>query len=844
MDIKLKTDNKQKKHEKHKYRERGTWPGMLLVILCAAIAGMTMLFLYPRFNKNAAKTLKEAKMEDDGEPVKQKEISWDSSMRQDVLFAIYYMNYELGDQQNPLNYFTQNYDTGKLTKEENKALESSSDALIQFLRDRYYDLTSDKDTENTFYDAGNGYSSETASYAYDVSQYRYSCYAVAADDANTPVREYGADKNLYQTAVIDQVNIEADEYPDYKAGLILHYDKDGIPSLSGSWAFKGDLSAIVNDLRSADISDLDLDSAWLNLSEYQDEIEDQDELAVFTTNAMRLKQIPLPVIRNTTFVFGIRERQYDADEYEGYTEQYAVERDAYLMHGYLITAWMMGLSMVALAFILQNIPPLGLRKNRLFSLPAELYITLGCVGITTAGLMVYNVGFAKGTMGTELQEAFMRIGFSGASVRYITRGFIWSLWAVFAFFWYWLTASLLPYLTHPLKTLKDNLLILKNFQWLKSRIRDVFHWATEISLTEKDGKIIHRIVLINGIVVTLLCCIWYWGIILAVIYSLILYVYLKRKYYGIHEDYTRLLLRTKRIASGELPEAGADRVTSAETDRATSVGADRAISAGASEGLRISTPAQTSGEDVFYRINEELDRVQKGLSKAVSAEMRSRNMKTELITNVSHDLKTPLTAMIAYLELLKRKDITEEERNSYIQTLDQKTQRLRVLIEDLFEVSKAATGDIVMNFDDVDLVNLVKQVRLENEDKIAEGNLDIRWNLPEEKCVLLLDPNRTYRIIDNLLQNALKYSMPHTRVYIDMVKTEKSISIIIKNISAAEMNFKAEEITERFVRGDLARNTEGSGLGLAIARSFTELQGGRFDIEIDGDLFKASVIFT
>ena len=216
-------------------------------------------------------------------------------------------------------------------------------------------------------------------------------------------------------------------------------------------------------------------------------------------------------------------------------------------------------------------------------------------------------------------------------------------------------------------------------------------------------------------------------------------------------------------------------------------------------------------------------------------------MKTELITNVSHDLKTPLTAIITYVDLLKKEDLTEEERREYVNTLDRKSQRLKVLIEDLFEVSKATTDNIAMNFADVDLVNLIKQVNLENEDKIGESTLDVRWNLPDEKCILSLDPQRTYRIIDNLLQNCLKYSMPHSRVYVDLKDQDGEVTVTFKNMSAVEMNFSPDEITERFVRGDLSRNTEGSGLGLAIAQSFTELQKGEFKVETDGDLFKVTL---
>ena len=143
----------------------------------------------------------------------------------------------------------------------------------------------------------------------------------------------------------------------------------------------------------------------------------------------------------------------------------------------------------------------------------------------------------------------------------------------------------------------------------------------------------------------------------------------------------------------------------------------------------------------------------------------------------------------------------------------------------------------------MDLVSLIKEVRLENEDKIQESKLDFRWSLPEEKCILRLDPQRTFRIIDNLVQNILKYSMANSRVYISMNDQDGRVTVSLKNMSATEMNFTPEEITERFVRGDLSRNTEGSGLGLAIAQSFTELQGGEFKVETDGDLFKVTIIW-
>ena len=234
--------------------------------------------------------------------------------------------------------------------------------------------------------------------------------------------------------------------------------------------------------------------------------------------------------------------------------------------------------------------------------------------------------------------------------------------------------------------------------------------------------------------------------------------------------------------------------------------------------------------------------MQQGFEKAVVEEAKSQSMKTELITNVSHDLKTPLTAIITYVDLLKKEDTTEDERKVYIDTLDKKSQRLKVLIEDLFEVSKAQSGNVQMNFMDVDIVSLLKQVKSEMEDSLEASDLTFRWNLPEEKVMLSLDGQRTYRVFENLISNALKYSMPYSRVYVDVENEKDVVKVIFRNTSAQELDFDPERLTERFVRGDASRKSEGSGLGLAIAKSFVELQNGKFKIEVYGDLFK--VILT
>jgi len=238
-----------------------------------------------------------------------------------------------------------------------------------------------------------------------------------------------------------------------------------------------------------------------------------------------------------------------------------------------------------------------------------------------------------------------------------------------------------------------------------------------------------------------------------------------------------------------------------------------------------------------------LNRIKEGFKVAVEQEVKSQNMKAQLISNVSHDLKTPLTSIITYVDLLKQEDLDPDTRKEYIDILDKKSKRLQVLIEDLFEASKASTGNIELNLENLDVIALLRQTLGEMEEKINQTTLKIRTNLPEHKIICNLDGARTFRVFENVLSNILKYSMPNSRVYIDAVEDEKSVDLIFKNISAYEMNFDPSEITERFIRGDKSRHTEGSGLGLAIAKSLVELQGGSLNIDVDGDLFKLTITF-
>ena len=234
--------------------------------------------------------------------------------------------------------------------------------------------------------------------------------------------------------------------------------------------------------------------------------------------------------------------------------------------------------------------------------------------------------------------------------------------------------------------------------------------------------------------------------------------------------------------------------------------------------------------------------IEDGLDKAIVKAVKSERMKGELITNVSHDLKTPLTSIINYVDLLDKENVSEERKKEYLDILKERSARLKVLIEDLFEASKAASGNLEMHMENLDPVALLRQTLGESEDRISNSNLDFIKKIPENKLTIHADGKKTFRVFQNLISNILKYSLKSTRVYIDVEEKEKFVSMTFKNISGYQLNFTEEEILERFKRGDASRTTEGSGLGLSIAKNLVELQGGKFEIKLDGDLFKVIVL--
>lgn len=334
-----------------------------------------------------------------------------------------------------------------------------------------------------------------------------------------------------------------------------------------------------------------------------------------------------------------------------------------------------------------------------------------------------------------------------------------------------------------------------------------FEKLSEVDLSDKTDTVLLKYVLIQMVIVGVIACCWSFGIVLSVLYSVLLFFYIRKKLKKVQKDYQVLLKEAHQLADGRFDEE------------------------------------LTQDVGIFNALGDELKNVRIGFEKAVSEEIKSQNMKTELISNVSHDLKTPLTGIKNYAELLGQDNVSGQDKQVYLENLQHYIDRLNNLIEDLFEVSKVNSGNIELNPVELNVVALIQQAQAETENLLKQKNLTVILDAPENGIVQALDGDKTYRIFENLFTNIAKYALPGTRVYVSATAQPDYTEIAFKNISEAQMNFTPEEIVERFVRGDKSRHESGSGIGLAIVKSFTEVQNGTFSIEIDGDLFKAVVRF-
>ncbi|WP_300381615.1 HAMP domain-containing sensor histidine kinase [Clostridium sp.] len=444
--------------------------------------------------------------------------------------------------------------------------------------------------------------------------------------------------------------------------------------------------------------------------------------------------------------------------------------------------------------------------GKLLNIPFEILVTIVLTVTMFIGLSpqiiygtLYNSDIIEGLKIYGISEVISKFGLDVANVVY---------WMTL-FFTVFIAISLFKYIFGEgiIKYLKENTLVGRIIRFISIKSKKVFENLSKIDFKEDSNKYILKVVGINFVIVSICCVFWFAGLFGTIVYSIVLFFILRKYVIEIKEKYNILLEATNKIAEGNL---------------------DVEIK----EDLK-----------VFEPVKKELEKIQKGFKKAVEEEVKSQKMKTDLITNVSHDLKTPLTSIVTYVDLLKDENLTEENRKLYIETIEKKAERLKSLIEDLFEMSKATSNSINLNIIDVDLIELIKQTEIELSDKIKASGLNIKWINKEDKIIIPLDSQKTFRIFENLLTNAIKYSMENSRIYIEVKKEEEYATVVIKNISKLEINFNTEEIVERFQRGDKSRNTEGSGLGLAIAKSFVEIQGGLFNIETDGDLFKVKMEF-
>lgn len=245
----------------------------------------------------------------------------------------------------------------------------------------------------------------------------------------------------------------------------------------------------------------------------------------------------------------------------------------------------------------------------------------------------------------------------------------------------------------------------------------------------------------------------------------------------------------------------------------------------------------------FREFSESLNNIGNGLQNAVEEKMKSERFKTELITNVSHDIKTPLTSIINYVDLIKKEPLDNENVIKYIEVLDRQSIRLKKLIEDLVEASKASTGNLQVNLTECEVGVLLSQTVGEFDERLSKNDIKAVLNTADKPIKIMADGRHLWRVFDNLMSNVCKYSLPGTRVYMDVKESGKKAVITFRNISKYELNVSADELMERFVRGDTSRNTEGSGLGLSIAKSLVELQNGNMELEVDGDLFKVILTF-
>ena len=684
-----------------------------------------------------------------------------------------------------VNYFNE-YGFANLIAESSYALyydsmkENENQSASDFLLDIKKNITEEADEYSSYIQEAlnnniDQFNRETLGWNNDANL-KYYYYNTINNKTNTTLNE----NVKFENNNIDLSEVNKDKYQFY---AVVNFDNNGnvdVSEINGGdkEVLKSNIECSLIDIRNEyDISNSDYEEGYYN--------------------------IDIKPIKNMTFVYAVPKTITSYDNIRWGIENADISiYESMGAGGAFIIAGIVAL--IALIFPIKKAKSTILFR-KISKIPFEVWIII--IGLAIAALGPLAGQLIKATLNGDLQVIFVEIIPSliiPERIIWIFNFIIWLLSYSAVFFFvlvikYVFNVGVIDYIKE--RTI-FGMVIMLCVRIIKRTLDEI----TKVDLREKNNKLIIKLLAINAVILLIITSIWFFGIPVVILYSVILFFIIRKYVDKISEKYSKLREATSTIAEGNLD-------------------------------VKIE-------EDVglFEPFKGDLEKIQCGFKKAVDEEVKSQRMKTDLISNVSHDLKTPLTAIITYADLLKDENLSDEKRKQYIETLDRKAQRLQVLIENLFEVSKATSGNITLNIENIDVVSLMKQTLFELEDKLEEASLLVRKNMPKEKVILPLDSQRTFRVFENLIINITKYAMPNTRVFIDIIENEDDVAIIMKNMAAEEITFNVDTIAERFVRGDESRNTEGSGLGLAIAKSFVELQGGTFNISVDGDLFK--VIFV
>lgn len=686
-----------------------------------------------------------------------------------------------------VNYFNE-YGFANLIAESSYALyydsmkENENQSASDFLLDIKKNITEEADEYSSYIQEAlnnniDQFNRETLGWNNDANL-KYYYYNTINNKTNTTLNE----NVKFENNNIDLSEVNKDKYQFY---AVVNFDNNGnvdVSEINGGdkEVLKSNIECSLIDIRNEyDISNSDYEEGYYN--------------------------IDIKPIKNMTFVYAVPKTITSYDNIRWGIENADISiYESMGAGGAFIIAGIVAL--IALIFPIKKAKSTILFR-KISKIPFEVWIII--IGLAIAALGPLAGQLIKATLNGYLQVIFVEIIPSliiPERIIWIFNFIIWLLSYSAVFFFvlvikYVFNVGVIDYIKE--RTI-FGMVIMLCVRIIKRTLDEI----TKVDLREKNNKLIIKLLAINAVILLIITSIWFFGILVVILYSVILFFIIRKYVDKISEKYSKLREATSKIAEGNLD-------VKIEEDLG-----------------------------LFEPFKCDLEKIQCGFKKAVDEEVKSQRMKTDLISNVSHDLKTPLTAIITYADLLKDENLSDEKRKQYIETLDRKAQRLQVLIENLFEVSKATSGNITLNIENIDVVSLMKQTLFELEDKLEEASLLVRKNMPKEKVILPLDSQRTFRVFENLIINITKYAMPNTRVFIDIIENEDDVAIIMKNMAAEEITFNVDTIAERFVRGDESRNTEGSGLGLAISKSFVELQGGTFNISVDGDLFKVKIVFV